>query len=85
MRHMTATGVIMGKAVYVIRKLDNACARGAVAAKSGKIIPPGNFPAQANAIDKSLTKPTLRGASVLVKGSDGSTMALVVNILDRPW
>ena len=38
--------------------VEHACANGAAAKNRGKIIPPGNFPAQASAIEISFAMPT---------------------------
>jgi hypothetical protein len=46
--------------------------------------PPGNFPAQASAIAKSLAKPTCAAAAAVSKGKEGLTRAELVNKCDRP-
>ena len=78
---MTATGRILGPNPM----MDwNACAIGAAAKNNGKMIPPGNLPAHANAIANSLAIPSCRAADALVNGRDGLTLAVDVSKVDRP-
>ena len=52
-RHITATGSTLGPMIEVV-----AYVKGAAAKKRGKMIPPGNFPAQARAMAINLARPT---------------------------
>ena len=72
-KDMTATGMTPGPT-----KEAKACANGGAAEKRGNIIPPGNFAAQASAIETSFTIPTLRAARPLAYGTDGLTIAALV-------
>lgn len=82
-RDMTATGeTAAGKDMG--SRLKAACARGAAAKKSGKIIPPGNLPAQARAMESNLALPTCAASHPVWNGMDGSTRATVVRAVDRP-
>mmetsp|Transcript_22011 Transcript_22011/g.32624 ORF Transcript_22011/g.32624 Transcript_22011/m.32624 type:complete len:143 (+) Transcript_22011:97-525(+) len=62
----------------------HACTNGAAAKKRGKMIPPGNFPAHARAMEISFAIPTWTAADALSKGRDGLTLATLVSISDRP-
>mmetsp|Transcript_40965 Transcript_40965/g.98786 ORF Transcript_40965/g.98786 Transcript_40965/m.98786 type:complete len:112 (+) Transcript_40965:388-723(+) len=84
-KHMTASGTT-GEMLDVA-ELNNeqvACARGAAAKKSGKIMPPGNFPAQARAIEISFATPTCTAAEADAKGRLGFTRAWLVKKLESP-
>ena len=72
-----------GKTAGVTMKAQ-ACANGAEAAKSGKMIPPGNFPAHASVIARSFATPTWRAALDPAKGIDGLTRAAVVRMAGMP-
>jgi len=54
------------------------------AKKSGKIIPPGNFPEHASAIAISFAIPTCSAAEADPNGIEGSTFAMLVKALDSP-
>jgi hypothetical protein len=55
-----------------------AWANGAAAKNNGKMIPPGNFPAQASAMATSFAIPTCNAALELANGRDGFTLATLV-------
>ena len=67
-----------------VTKEAQACANGAAAKKRGKMMPPGNFPAHANAMAISLATPTCRAALDPAKGTDGLTRAAVVSKAGKP-
>ena len=57
---------------------------GAAAKKRGKMIPPGNLPAQASAMASSLATPTCIAAEAEANGTLGSTLAAAVSALSSP-
>ena len=63
---------------------EHACAKGAAAKDRGKIIPHGNFPAQASEMEISFAIPTWIAAAGLAKGIDGFTLAALVKASDKP-
>lgn len=77
---MTATGTTLDNP----NMDEQAWARGAAAKNSGKIIPPGNFPAQARAMASSFAIPTCVAAATLVNGNDGLTRATLISSSDSP-
>mmetsp|Transcript_12518 Transcript_12518/g.26664 ORF Transcript_12518/g.26664 Transcript_12518/m.26664 type:complete len:85 (+) Transcript_12518:118-372(+) len=52
-KHITATGIRFGPT-----NDEHAWAKGAAAKKRGNMMPPGNFPAQASAIEMNFAAPT---------------------------
>ena len=56
-KDITATGAIEA-GIDAPNSAMTECAKGAAAKNRGNMMPPGFFPAQANAIDKSLASPT---------------------------
>ena len=72
-KDITATGITPGPT-----KDAKACAKGGAAEKRGNIIPPGNFPAHARAIETNLTSPIFKAAKPFAYGTDGLTTAALV-------
>ena len=82
---MTATGRIDDPIVVTPnREVIAKCANGAAAANNGNIIPPGNCPAHAIAIDIILIIDICNAAIALGYGTFGLTIAPVVNCFIKP-
>ena len=75
MVHMTAMGKSLPPPSNELSRGDSACTKAGAAAKSGKTIPPVNFPAPAKTIAMNLATPTCSAAHGLAYGMDGSTCA----------